>query len=47
MERLLLNSDSTKALLSETRGREYEGFTPSQWSMASTLVAHGFVRRAH
>ena len=33
------NRLSTKALSSLTRGREYEGFTPSHHSMASTVVA--------
>jgi hypothetical protein len=31
--------DSTKALSSLTRDREYEGFTPSQANIASTVVA--------
>src|SRR5690606_14962501 len=35
----VLNSDSTKALSSDTLGLEYDGFTPSQWSMARTVVA--------
>src|SRR5574337_1482293 len=35
----VLNSDSTRALSSETRGREYDGLTPGQWSIASTVVA--------
>ena len=33
------NSASAKALSSLTRGLEYEGLTPSQLSMASTVVA--------
>jgi hypothetical protein len=33
------NRLSTKALSSLTRGREYDGFTPSQYSIANTVVA--------
>lgn len=32
-------SDSTKALSSDTLGREYEGLIPSQCSIANTVVA--------
>jgi len=34
-----LKSDSTKALSSDTLGREYEGLIPSQCSIANTVVA--------